>query len=118
MGNIQGNAVSAMADLPSTNGTFYIEILNNSGLVHIMLLTGAYLQAASQSQLTADYSGTPGWDNNSATFQMIIVANNLHGDFQLANGYGHMKAKEILQYRDIETASSRCKISISCTNME
>ncbi|GAB2260302.1 hypothetical protein Droror1_Dr00011157 [Drosera rotundifolia] len=92
-----GNPVSAMADLPSTNGTFYIERLNNSGLVHIMLLTGAYLQAASQSQLTADYSGTPGWDNNSATFQMIIVANNLHGDFQLANGYGHMKAKEILQ---------------------
>ncbi|KAL9274130.1 putative glucan 1,3-beta-glucosidase A [Drosera capensis] len=56
-----------------------------------------YHTAASESQLTAYDSGTPGWDNNSATFQMIFVANNLHGDFQLANGYGHAKAKEILQ---------------------
>lgn len=28
---------------------------------------------------------------------MTITANNLHGDFQLANGYGHGKAKEVLK---------------------
>lgn len=28
---------------------------------------------------------------------MTIVSNNLHGDFQLANGYGHVKAKQILE---------------------
>lgn len=28
---------------------------------------------------------------------MIIVSNKLHGDYQLANGYGHAKAKEILK---------------------
>lgn len=28
---------------------------------------------------------------------MTIVANNLHGDYQLANGYGHDKAKEVLK---------------------
>lgn len=28
---------------------------------------------------------------------MIIVANNLHGDYQLANGYGYSKAKEVLK---------------------
>lgn len=32
---------------------------------------------------------------------MIIASNTLHGDYQLANGYGHDKAKEILKtHRD------------------
>ena len=39
----------------------------------------------------------PGWDDNAATFEMVIVANNLHGDYQLANGYGHNEAKKVLQ---------------------
>lgn len=39
----------------------------------------------------------PGWDDNAATFEMTIVANNLHGDYQLANGYGHDRAKEVLK---------------------
>lgn len=42
-----------------------------------------------------NYQGEPGWDNNDATFEMTIVY-NLHGDFQLANGYGHDIAEEIL----------------------
>lgn len=46
--------------------------------------------------LTANYEGLPGWDDNAATFEMTIAANNLHGDYQLANGYGHDKAKEVL----------------------
>lgn len=37
----------------------------------------------------------PGWDDNAATFEMTISVNNLHGDYQLANGYGHDKAKEV-----------------------
>lgn len=46
--------------------------------------------------LTADYPGAPGWDDNAATFEMTIVSNNLHGDYQLANGYGHDHAKDVL----------------------
>ena len=41
----------------------------------------------------------PGWDSNAATFEMTIVANNLHGDYQLANGYGHDRAKEVLKVK-------------------
>ena len=47
--------------------------------------------------MTADYPGKPGWDDNAATFEMMIVANDLHGDYQLANGYGHHQAKEVLK---------------------
>ncbi|KAL5705440.1 hypothetical protein ACHQM5_023742 [Ranunculus cassubicifolius] len=91
----EGSSVSVNAESPSTTETFYIE-RNNNSRVHIRLLTGAYLQATSSNQLIADYPGKPGWDDNMATFEMTIVSNSLHGDYQLANGYGPVKAKEVL----------------------
>ncbi|MBA0677862.1 hypothetical protein Goari_019246, partial [Gossypium aridum] len=87
-----GCSVSATAKSASSTETFQIE-RNNNGKVHIKIKSGTYLQATMDNQLTADYPGTPGWDDNAATFEMTIVANNLHGDYQLANGFGHNKAK-------------------------
>ncbi|TYI89282.1 hypothetical protein E1A91_D03G044200v1 [Gossypium mustelinum] len=91
-----GCSVSATATSASSTETFQIE-RNNNGKVHIKIKSGTYLQATMDNQLTADYPGTPGWDDNAATFEMTIVANNLHGDYQLANGYGHNKAKQVLE---------------------
>ncbi|GMI67924.1 hypothetical protein HRI_000461700 [Hibiscus trionum] len=91
-----GCSVSATAKSASLTETFQIE-RNNNGKVHIKIKSGTYLQATVDNQLTADYPGTPGWDDNAATFEMSIVANNLHGDYQLANGYGHNKAKQVLE---------------------
>ncbi|KAB1214504.1 putative glucan 1,3-beta-glucosidase A [Morella rubra] len=88
-------SVSAAAGLPSASQTFFIE--RNNGRVHIKVMSGAYLQATVGNQLTGDYPGMPSWDDNAATFEMTIVSNNLHGDFQLANGYGHNEAKEVLK---------------------
>ncbi|KAK9165779.1 hypothetical protein Scep_000970 [Stephania cephalantha] len=91
----QRDTVTATEISPSTSETFNIE-RDNSNRVHIRLLSGTYLQATASNQLTADYPGKPDWGDNTATFEMTIVANNIHGDYQLANGYGHDKAKEIL----------------------
>ncbi|KAK1370858.1 putative glucan 1,3-beta-glucosidase A [Heracleum sosnowskyi] len=92
--------VSATAQSPSPTETFYLE-RNIDNRVHITNKDGNYLQASSSNQLTADYPEIPGWDDNAATFEMIIASNKLHGDYQLANGYGHDKAKEILKtHRD------------------
>ncbi|KAL4291273.1 hypothetical protein GQ457_14G003190 [Hibiscus cannabinus] len=91
-----GCTVSATAKSASSTETFQIE-RNDGGRVHIQTKSGAYLQATVDSRLTADYPGKPGWDDNAATFEMSIVANNLHGDYQLANGYGYSKAKEVLE---------------------
>ncbi|KAI3879215.1 hypothetical protein MKW98_028782 [Papaver atlanticum] len=88
-------SVTATSESPSSTETFHIE-RNNNNRVHIKLSSGTYLQASSGNELTADYPGVPGWDDNAATFEMTIVANTLHGDYQLANGYGHDKAKEVL----------------------
>lgn len=62
-----------------------------------MIAFTLFIQALEAKQLTADYLGTPGWDDNAATFEMIIVSNILHGEYQLANGYEHDKAKEIFK---------------------
>ncbi|CAK9163294.1 unnamed protein product [Ilex paraguariensis] len=91
-----GGFVYATAESPLATETFYIE-RNFNTRVHIRLKSGTYLQASKASQITADYRGTPGWDNNAATFEMMIIANNLHGDYQLANGFGYAKAKEVLK---------------------
>ncbi|CAL1377602.1 unnamed protein product [Linum trigynum] len=96
----QGCTVTATANSSSDGETFHIE-RNNNDRVHLKLSRGAYLQATIGNQLTADYPGTPGWDDNAATFEMTIVSNNLHGDYQLANGYGHDQAKQVLKkHRD------------------
>lgn len=88
----EGGKVSATAESPST--TFYVE--KNESRIHIKL-NGTYAQASTGNQLTVDYPGKPGWDDNAATFYMMIVENKLHGDYQLANGYGHDEAVEVLK---------------------
>ncbi|KAL5701238.1 hypothetical protein ACHQM5_026599 [Ranunculus cassubicifolius] len=90
----EGSYVSAMANSPSTTETFYVE--RNANKVHIRLLSGTYLQATSSNQIIANYPGRPGWDDNMATFEMTIVS-DLRGDYQLANGHGPIKAKEVLE---------------------
>ncbi|PKA50030.1 hypothetical protein AXF42_Ash017569 [Apostasia shenzhenica] len=95
----EGNVISATAVSPTVSETFMVE--RNNTRVHIKLLTGNYLQATEDNQLITDYFGDPGWNDNSATFEMVISSNNLHGDFQLANGYGEARAKDVLtKHRD------------------
>ncbi|XP_074592153.1 putative glucan 1,3-beta-glucosidase A [Curcuma longa] len=91
--NNGGGPVSAAANSPSESETFYIE--KNNTRIHIRLSNGNYIKVTEGSALMVNYQGEPGWDNNDATFEMTIVY-NLHGDFQLANGYGHDIAEEIL----------------------
>eukprot|EP01018_Ginkgo_biloba_P020258 Gb_00975 [translate_table: standard] len=92
-----GGVVNAVANTPSTWET--LEIIrnpNNRNQVHIKVLNGMYMQAQSQDQLTADFQGEPGWDdNNAATFDMTIVS-GLQGEYELTNGYGPEKARQVL----------------------
>ncbi|CAL5037542.1 unnamed protein product [Urochloa decumbens] len=93
--NSEDGFILATASEPLSTETFYIE--RNDGRVHIKLLNGGYVQATNDHLLISTYQFQPGWDNNLATFELVIVANNLHGDYQLANGYGHEKAKIVLE---------------------
>ncbi|KAL5731850.1 hypothetical protein ACHQM5_004540 [Ranunculus cassubicifolius] len=91
-------SVSATEKAPSTNETFIIQ--RSYSRVHLRTSNGSFLQTKSPFQLTADYQGTPGWDDNTATFEMIVVSSDYHGEYQLTNGWG-VKAKDVLKtHRD------------------
>ncbi|XP_049934974.1 uncharacterized protein LOC116258436 isoform X3 [Nymphaea colorata] len=88
--------ISATAESSTMAENFLIERYQNK--VHIKLLTmQIYLQTRSVYQLTAYYQGVPDWGDNAAPFDMIIFANDLHGDYQLANGYEPVKAKSVIK---------------------
>eukprot|EP00253_Pinus_taeda_P031831 PITA_31831 len=54
------------------------------------------MQAQFKDQLTTDFEGEPRWEgDNAATFEMTIVR-TLQGEFQISNGYGPEKAKQVL----------------------
>ncbi|KAL5230286.1 hypothetical protein ABZP36_029062 [Zizania latifolia] len=91
---IDGEVISATVVSPGDTETFYIE--RNNSMLHIKLLNGGYLQVTDNNQLTSNYPSQPGWDDGMATFEMTIVANKIHGDYQLANGYGPEQAMVVL----------------------
>ncbi|KAJ4802250.1 hypothetical protein LUZ62_014816 [Rhynchospora pubera] len=87
--------IMANADTPGMTETFFIE--RNNSRIHMKPTNGSYIQATTDNVLVANYQFQPGWDDdNVATFEITIVSNNLHGDYQLANGYGLEKAKTVL----------------------
>ncbi|KAI5069678.1 hypothetical protein GOP47_0015979 [Adiantum capillus-veneris] len=100
-------------DVKATGGTakewerFTITRNSNNNRVHIKANNGMYLQAKANkdsNNLTADYvsPSEPDWGNNSATFEMTItIASPLHGEYQLANGWGPKKAARVFKnHRD------------------
>lgn len=102
--NAGGGNVTASAEIPGEWERFTFTRNHSTNMVHIRAYNGMYLQAKDPNQLTADYdSGSePGWDDNSATFQMIVqTASPFHGEYQLANGLGPDRAAIVFkEHRD------------------
>ncbi|KAK8966192.1 hypothetical protein KSP40_PGU016187 [Platanthera guangdongensis] len=76
--------IISKANIPTISETYIVE--RNDTRVHIKLLSGNYLQATKDNQLrhiTTLNQG--GMIMACTTFELVIYANNLHGDFQLAN---------------------------------
>ncbi|MCL7043052.1 hypothetical protein MKW94_026088 [Papaver nudicaule] len=97
----RGASVTATSESPSLAETFTIERWSNDK-VRIKHSSGTYLQVSSGNGLRADYVGTPGFDDgNAAIFVMTFHGDVLKGEYQISNGYGPQKAKEVLtQHRN------------------
>ncbi|RZC46932.1 hypothetical protein C5167_039890 [Papaver somniferum] len=91
----EGAIVSTISNYQSLTETFSI-VRSSNDRVHIKLSSGTYLQVSPVNELRADYIGNPGWDDNAATFEMTFDGENMRGEYQLANGYGYEKAKQVL----------------------
>ncbi|KAJ7956856.1 Glucan 1,3-beta-glucosidase [Quillaja saponaria] len=97
-----GTNIVAVSNIPNNTENFQI-IRNNKGkhrnLIKIKASNGLFLQAKSETQVTADYEGTAGWENdNPSVFKMIILADKkLRGDYQLTNGLGPERARKVMR---------------------
>ncbi|KAI3883369.1 hypothetical protein MKW92_039615 [Papaver armeniacum] len=92
----KGAPVTATSKSPSLNETFTVE-RSSFDRVRIKHSSGTYLQASSGNKLTADYVGTPGFnDGNAAIFRMTFVGDQMLGEYQLCNGHGLENATKVL----------------------
>ncbi|KAM0062722.1 putative glucan 1,3-beta-glucosidase [Helianthus debilis subsp. tardiflorus] len=65
--------------------------------VRIKAPNGLYLQAKTENLVTADSNGYGPWrDDDPSVFEMIRVQ-RLEGEYQVTNGYGRLKAPQIMK---------------------
>ncbi|XVE86747.1 hypothetical protein DITRI_Ditri18aG0058400 [Diplodiscus trichospermus] len=89
--------VEAVSDTATDSETF--QIVRNDGdlnRVRLRAPNGLFLQAQSETLVTADYSGSSWDEGDPSVFKMTIIS-SLHGEFQITNGYGPDKAPEVMQ---------------------
>ncbi|XP_059433552.1 probable glucan 1,3-beta-glucosidase A [Corylus avellana] len=93
----QGTEARADSNAPGNSETF--EIIRNDddpNRVRIKATNGLFLQAQSETLVTADYGGS-GWeDSNPSVFKMTIVK-TLQGEYQITNGYGPDRAPQVMR---------------------
>ncbi|KAG8642885.1 hypothetical protein MANES_12G137500v8 [Manihot esculenta] len=95
----EGNQVTAVSNTTGDRQT--IQIIRNNGdpnRVRLQASNGQFLQAQSETLVTADYGGSAWEDSDPTIFKMIILADRtLRGEYQITNGYGPEKAHKVLQ---------------------
>ncbi|KAI3883373.1 hypothetical protein MKW92_039619 [Papaver armeniacum] len=92
----KGASVTTTSKLPSSNETFTI-VRSSEDRVIIKHSSGTYLQASSANKLTADYVGTPEFnDGNAGIFRMTFDGDHMQGEYQLCNGHGLKNATKVL----------------------
>ncbi|KAF8719432.1 hypothetical protein HU200_024145 [Digitaria exilis] len=91
-------AVLATAAAPGQAETF--KIVRNAGdknRVRIRAPNGRFLQVKRDYSVTADHGESTSWgDDDPSVFAMTKVG-DMHGEFQLCNGYGTAKATPVLR---------------------
>ncbi|KAI7744417.1 hypothetical protein M8C21_005870, partial [Ambrosia artemisiifolia] len=81
-----------------TSGVFkIIRKSDDLSRVRIKAPNGMYLQAKTENLVTADSNGYGPWrDDDPSVFEMTII-NRLEGEYQVTNGYGPLKAPQIMK---------------------
>ncbi|KAB5548136.1 hypothetical protein DKX38_011542 [Salix brachista] len=64
--------------------------------VRLQASNGQFIQASSETLVTADYVGS-GWDGSDPSVFKMTIVKSLRGEYQLTNGYGPERAPQVLQ---------------------
>lgn len=97
--NTGGKAV-AVATQPGPSETF--EIVRNPAdpnRIRIKASNGLFLQAKTESSVTADFAGNSSWRNDDPSVFWIRTFGTLRGEYQVTNGYGPSIAPTVMRVR-------------------
>ncbi|MBA0707200.1 hypothetical protein Golax_019271 [Gossypium laxum] len=89
--------VQAVSDTPTDTETFEIVRKDDDrNRVRFKASNGLFLQAQSETLVTADYAESS-WDDSDPSVFIMTIVNTLQGEFQITNGYGPDKAPQVMQ---------------------
>ncbi|PPD95740.1 hypothetical protein GOBAR_DD07219 [Gossypium barbadense] len=89
--------VQAVSDTPTDTETFEIVRKDDDrNRVRFKASNGLFLQAQSETLVTADYAESS-WDDSDPSVFILTIVNTLQGEFQITNGYGPDKAPQVMQ---------------------
>ncbi|GAU34391.1 hypothetical protein TSUD_217310 [Trifolium subterraneum] len=90
--------VVAVTNSSTDSLTFHIVKENdNSTLVRIKASNGYFVRAKTAELVTVDVSEVKGWRDDDPTVFEMTIATRLQGDFQITNGYGSIKAAQVMK---------------------
>ncbi|XP_015885547.1 probable glucan 1,3-beta-glucosidase A [Ziziphus jujuba] len=99
--NGKGKALVAVANSPGVLETFEIvKKPGNSKRVRIKATNGMFLQAKTEELVTADYPAgntTTGWGDDDPSVFVFRIAGKLLGEYQVTNGYGPLRAPQVMR---------------------
>ncbi|PSR99998.1 Glucan 1,3-beta-glucosidase like [Actinidia chinensis var. chinensis] len=92
------DVVAVVAGTPGVSETF--EIVWNSGdsgRVRIKAPNGFFLQVKTEELVTADSKGDGSWGDDDPSVFILTNVGSPQGEFQVTNGYGPLKAPQVMR---------------------
>nr|ARU79086.1 beta-glucosidase 1 GH5 family [Camellia sinensis] len=93
-----GNGIDVVAIANTSSETFQI-VRNSDDLsrVRIKAPNGFFLQVKTEELVTADSKGDGGWGDSDPSVFIMTISGRLQGEFQVTNGYGPLKAPQVMR---------------------
>ncbi|CAL5348736.1 unnamed protein product [Camellia sinensis] len=93
-----GNGIDVVAIANTSSETFQIVRSSyNLSRVRIKAPNGFFLQVKTEELVTADSKGDGGWGDNDPSVFNMTISGILQGEFQVTNGYGPLKAPQVMK---------------------
>ncbi|XP_054805540.1 probable glucan 1,3-beta-glucosidase A [Prosopis cineraria] len=93
-------AKKLVATSNSTTNPETFQIIRNTShpsKIRIQASNGLFLQAQSETVVSADYKGSTNWEDSDPSVFNMTTVKTLQGEYQITNGYGPNRAPQVLQ---------------------
>uniref|UniRef100_A0A5B7BU40 Uncharacterized protein n=1 Tax=Davidia involucrata TaxID=16924 RepID=A0A5B7BU40_DAVIN len=95
-----GNGIDIVAVSETPGGSETFKIVRKSddlSRVRIKAPNGFFLQVKTEELVTADSKGDGGWGDDDPSVFVMTIAGRMQGEFQVTNGYGPVRAPQVMK---------------------